>query len=345
MFFSSYGETVKLQQSIFNQVMQSSTSNCVSSCEQDQDINIVAVNSNIGTLDISQRCQVLGNSCVIKTIFDSTIDNLQQSLVKQAESIESDLTTLSFGTNASETVDLNQAIRNTQSQINNVNCKSDSTQTKYVNITLINTTADDILISQDSAVDSNSCTINNSLKSYIKNNQIAKVDQSIKSYGMLAIIAAIIIMVVIGIIVVVVVHGGVKVYSAKKSVEKSTGNDNNNNSELKLLELMELENLENQKKENSRRNEEYESERREKILESRDREREDERKILESRDREREDERRMLEHKRNRENNRSNRTLVNLSTLADNLAGWVNDYNGNRRTRTPIRSPLAETRV
>jgi len=339
-FLASYEESVKLQQSILNTVMQSSTASCISSCEQDQDINIVAINSVLGTLDISQRCQVMGNSCLMKVSLDSTVDNIQKALIKQAESIESDLTTLDFGLNSNESVTLNQAIRNQVSQIVSTNCKSDSKQTKYTNITLINTKANEILLSQDSAVDSNSCSINNALKSYVKNEQTAKIDQSIKKYGMLAIIAAIIIMVVIGIIVVVVVHGGVKVYSAKKSSQNNNGNNrggiryiqggnNNQNNTNELIEMMEFNNLEKAQERREDKKEEMEREDREIRREEREDKKREERE---------EDERRMRKDKERREKDKSNKTkLKDLTNLAAQVIESINKHNGNK---SPIKTPI-----
>lgn len=206
-FFVSNTNTVNVQQQIYNSVFNSSIQNCVNVCSQEQDDNLVFVDSKVGNITLNQTCQVVGNSCMLKTLVDTNIDNVLESLAKQKIFSETDLSALNFGSNSSNTVNADQMIRNIISQTVASTCKEGSDQTKEVNLTFISSTAGDISIGQDSNISSNTCTLNNAIKTVLANKEVSKTDQGITNIGILGIIAAIILFVVIGIVIVVIVHG------------------------------------------------------------------------------------------------------------------------------------------
>lgn len=243
-FFSSYENNVSLNQSILNNIVQGSKSECIYSCTQVSDLNLEFVDTNVETLNASQQCNIVGDSCILKVAMDNTTQNKLNSLIKQTQTLESDLLSFDFGSNSDNTVTLEQGIRNLISQATNLNCKQPSNQTSHANIVFIDSSIQNINLSQTSSVTAGTCSINTVVTNVANNSETSTVDQSIKKLGPLALIAIAVIIVVVGIIVIVVVHGGSKAYSnyseAKKdeNEEKYQQKINNDNLLFQEEEMM-----------------------------------------------------------------------------------------------------------
>jgi flagellar basal body-associated protein FliL len=216
--FDQKSQTIDLAQSILNKVLQQTTNDCVVSCKNvnSDDINIVDTTID-GSLDIDQTCEIVGSSCVMKTLLDNTIINSISSDLSQEESSSAGFLNFSAGGSTSADVNVNVAVRNLASQIVDNNCKESSENDSYEVINIIGSTIKgDFKLDQSSSVSQSDCIINNLLKNFDNTDVKTKVSQKMDSSHLLWII---IIVVIVVIIIIIILY---YYYSKKKTTNNTS---------------------------------------------------------------------------------------------------------------------------
>jgi hypothetical protein len=205
-FWNDQSETIKVDQSIVNKILQQAQNKCVFSCKNVNSSDINIINTTVdGDVEISQTCDIIGCSCLMKTLLDNTLINTISDNLSQAESLSDGLLSLSLGSSNSADVDVNTAVKNLASQIVSSNCKTSEENDSYETINVVGSKINgDFKIDQNSSISQSTCIINNLLKNFDSTSDKLAVKQSIAGSDLLKML--------IIIVVIIIVVGGIGYY-------------------------------------------------------------------------------------------------------------------------------------
>ena len=216
---SNTSQHIKTNQEVLTSMIQESESSCNAEVIEkiDNTSIIVPPGGSVGDISISQVSSIDNINCIMSSSFDTNITSILDSLASQSISVPN--FTLDFN-NMNQSVNLNQLITNTVSQIQVSSCDfsaRDEIDNTYI---YVGGDAGDINISQDSAVSNSSCNMNNTASSTTYNEATAKAEQK-------AVITSLATM-LFGLIVLCIILGGIIiiVFLLTGGTKKMMGGDN-----------------------------------------------------------------------------------------------------------------------
>lgn len=203
-----------------NQILQSSSESCLGQCTANQSGNEVIISgSKIGNLNFNQQCPASA-SCIMNSTLDTNVSDIMSAMADQEAVTQLGLLNMNFS-NTSNNLDIQESITNQITQIMQSTCQATSDVNQYDNmIVLKNSTAGDISISNSGSATAN-CTMTNTARAVVFNQQTAKSSQKAKRESVLA-------MIVIAIVIGIIAIGGLVVIflmspSGQQAVSKAAG--------------------------------------------------------------------------------------------------------------------------
>jgi hypothetical protein len=199
-------------QTVMSSVLQEAKNTCSFDCTQTMNnITVIVDGGTVGDISFLQVCKITGTTCNMQTVFESSISNILDALLKQSAFTSNSV--LDFNFNAvSENLNIYQYIQNSVSQIVTNTCTFATNQTMSGNYVYVGGggKAGNISFVQQSSLDNVSCIMNTVAKSTIYNQASAKGDQSSTILGgfELLMIALIGLVVIGGILAAVFILGG-----------------------------------------------------------------------------------------------------------------------------------------
>ena len=205
MGVSASNQTVRQNQEVSNKVLQVSQQNCSASCTAYQDNNtIIIIDSKTGDLGLNNVCTIDNFSCTINNYFESNIDSILKSMADQNVQASSGFT-FDFRL-SNQTVDLNQLIENSVTQIQKSSCQVSTFVEQNGNFVYAeNSTTGNVVLNNEGNVSNSSCKLDNTAKSTTDADETSESSQAAKFTSALAMfIILIVIIVIIGGIVAIV---------------------------------------------------------------------------------------------------------------------------------------------
>lgn len=210
--------------SVANSVLQAASSECSISCNQDQSGNVIIItNSDVGDITFSQTCSIVGSQCLIKTYLDTNLTNILETMQEQdAVTVSGFADILSGFRETNQTIDVNQHVVNSISQLISNNCRIDTAQAQNNNYVYIgDSTTGNLSFVQSSDITNTDCIMDTIAKAVAVTEESAKTGQKSTTTNMFAIIGLIIACIIIIIIFVVIMMVAKPVVGVGSALSKS----------------------------------------------------------------------------------------------------------------------------
>lgn len=182
---SSTSQETDINQTIVNNVLQTSNEECLVTCQNDiDDTTVIISDSSDVTVNISQLCTISNVDCIMNTNLDSLIDNTLEGYSEQeaggSGGFHVGWTGMSLAWDTiDQNTDINQYISNSITQTMTSACDisgENTTTDSYFSVTDSDNVA--IGISQEVELESSNCNMDNSAKSTTYTTEIADASQS-----------------------------------------------------------------------------------------------------------------------------------------------------------------------
>lgn len=203
-----------------NSILQVSNESCQGICTANQSGNeIIISGSKVGNITFDQQCPATA-SCIMDSTLDSNVTDIMNAMADQEAVAQLGLLNMNFS-NTSNNLDIQENITNQITQIMNSTCQANANLTqKGEMIILKNATAGNLSISNTGSA-SATCTMTNTARAVVFNQQTSKSSQKAKRESVLA-------MIVIAIVIGIIAIGGLVVIflmspSGQKAVDKASG--------------------------------------------------------------------------------------------------------------------------
>lgn len=192
-------ETSSIAQNVTNSAIQTSKNVCQFVCgNENENSNVTIENSSNVVVDFSETCSVLGTSCTVKNVLDSSITNMLSAASQQKETNLAGLFNFNVG---SENNSMTQNIRNNVAQMISNTCKNQATNVNENTYVFVGNSSNiRVSFAQGASVSNANCNYDNSAKMAIYNSETAKSSQAIKNVGILGMIVICIMMIIMLII-------------------------------------------------------------------------------------------------------------------------------------------------
>jgi hypothetical protein len=200
---SVQSSTIKSNNRVSNNLIQTSSETCNVSCHETQNINVILIDSTMGNLTFDQLCALDGIQCMMTNNFDASLENILESMASQDNSAVNGFSINFAG--IKQNVDLNQLIENQITQIQSSSCDINIDEVKNVYFYAKNSQTGDVNMSQEGKISNALCNMDNTAKatSYSKATADATQKASVKTIaGMM--IALLILCIIIIVIVMIV---------------------------------------------------------------------------------------------------------------------------------------------
>jgi hypothetical protein len=200
---SVQSSTIKSNNQVSNNLIQTSYQSCHIGCHPTQKSNITIINSKTGNINVDQLCAIDNVQCIMSTNFDASLENILESMASQDNSAVNGFSINFAG--IKQNVDLNQLIENQITQIQTSSCDINEEEVEAVNMFVLNSQTGDINMSQKGTISNALCNMDNTAKatSYSKATADATQKASVKTIaGMF--IALLVLCIIIIVIVMIV---------------------------------------------------------------------------------------------------------------------------------------------
>lgn len=159
----------KSAQTILDRHIQQSSSKCNINVLSKEKVDIHAVDTNIGTLNITNKVVANSVSCILRTTLDNTnINTLKSQQGATQIDVPGIFSALNFG-NDSITQNNQQDIVNQTSQFINSSCQQDTTADTSISIVLARVIAGVINVVSNPSTTKGNCILENMAKNYSAN--------------------------------------------------------------------------------------------------------------------------------------------------------------------------------
>lgn len=217
---------IKQHQNVVNTVLQSSESSCTISCQNSIDDVTIIVEGGSGDITIDQECKMDNLNCILKSSFNTQIQDILKSMIDQENSV-SGLTNLPWD-QISQNVDLYQYIENSITQMMDNSCKFNAGNDASGIYMYVKDRKGNINLSQSASITNASCNMSSIAKAVVYNNESTKTKQAQEITGIFAMIVSCVIIgiIMLGIVLIVFfISGGASeiagIVTASKSNKKS----------------------------------------------------------------------------------------------------------------------------
>jgi hypothetical protein len=209
-------------QETMNDISQISRQHCINACTASQNVEFVAIDSDLGNITFDTQCYISGASCNLKASLDSSLINRQASEQVGDISREDDLFTIfsdfaRIGSRDSITQENYQKIVNSITQDLFQLCENRADAQGSFATFLLRTKTKDININNVANVNNTQCTLINMSKSYVENDQDNSQDASISRTGSLSGLFGLLAVIFIGIFVI----AGIGIFGFSKAGQKA----------------------------------------------------------------------------------------------------------------------------
>jgi hypothetical protein len=201
IFQNNISQSNSLAQTVNNNILNSSNSQCISTCSIYNGGNTIIIDGTTiqGNIEFNQTCN-LQQSCVINSTLDTQVESILDSLSKQTSVTTRGLFDI-LGSSSTQENDVRQSLTTNISNLINSTCQSTADITNANNFVYLNNSnvQGSLQFNQTADVVS-ACTLNNMSRVVAQNKLTASNDQSAKilgSTGLLLILLAIIAIIVI----------------------------------------------------------------------------------------------------------------------------------------------------
>jgi len=233
------------KQKVFSNTIQRNKQNCFStSIQNDNNDVLIFTNSTIsGNVAINGEIAATDATCIITSDMENYVQNTLSSLTDVDFSAETDwFNDFAVNKNTSNK-NLNQTIVNNLFQVNETTCSSSTIQNRNGSFQYISgiNIGGNFASAVSTADPKSTCTMDNTMKLQIYNDEAATYKDKYKSQGVFVVlikcVALVVIVCVIAFGILILLGGGLSFITGKKN-KKKDDNDNNDpeSGELKTLE-------------------------------------------------------------------------------------------------------------
>jgi hypothetical protein len=190
--FSWQSNTSSIEQTNFNNILQSNKESCSADCNNDISNSTFIYDKFEGDIEIDQSCTITNTSCVLSNSVDAQIKTILDEMSKQSAS--SGGMGISFNSLNNNT-DLKQLIENNITQIQENSCSFLASDTFVNNYVYVHDTKGNWKLNQNNVISGDTCNLSNVSKAVTSVEVSASVDQktSVTGFSILMLIVIIII--------------------------------------------------------------------------------------------------------------------------------------------------------
>lgn len=190
-------------QDVQNNIVQSATSYCKISVNNDFSNNTVIFIGGSGNITFSQQANIDNATCNMTTALDASIENILESISKQDATAKG-----GFSINWSsidEDISIYQYVKNSVTQIMTSECNISASNSANNNYFYVEDRAGDFYFNQNASVTNATCNMNSAASAEVYNKTSSEGDQTSKIVQMNPLLAALGVCMILGFIVFMII--------------------------------------------------------------------------------------------------------------------------------------------